>query len=214
MVGRQTPFLALIVPFVLIFMVDGSRGIRDSWPVALMAGLCSRSCQFAVSNYVSTQLTDIIASLASTAAVVLLLRGWSPRAVGEPSAVLSHVADLRSPVARRPTLALDRRLLANEGQTLSRRDLLLAFAPYAIIIVVLGVTSLHGISTQLDKATSVFKWPGLNVLTAKGKAPTSETFKLTWLTAAGHMAVRLGCVDGRASCGSARHWRCESTSAP
>ena len=44
---------------------------------------------------------------------------------------------------------------------------------------------MHGIQTQLDKATSIFTWPGLHVLNAKGKAPTSETFKLTWLTAAG-----------------------------
>src|SRR5947209_15941900 len=38
MVGRQTPFLALLVPFVLIFMVDGRRGLREAWPAALTAG--------------------------------------------------------------------------------------------------------------------------------------------------------------------------------
>ncbi len=41
------------------------------------------------------------------------------------------------------------------------------------------------ITKDLDKATSEFLWPGLHVLNAKGKAPTSETFKLNWLTAAG-----------------------------
>ena len=39
MVGRQTPFLALIVPLILIGMVDGMRGIRQAWPVALVGGL-------------------------------------------------------------------------------------------------------------------------------------------------------------------------------
>ena len=34
MVGRQTPFLALMVPLILIGMVDGARGIRQAWPVA------------------------------------------------------------------------------------------------------------------------------------------------------------------------------------
>ncbi len=63
--------------------------------------------------------------------------------------------------------------------------MLTAFAPYLIIIVVLGITSLSSIAKELDKATSVFGWPGLHVINAKGKAPTSETFKLTWLTAAG-----------------------------
>ncbi len=62
---------------------------------------------------------------------------------------------------------------------------MLAFAPYLIIVAVLGVTSISGVQTQLSKATSEFSWPGLHVLNAKGKVPTSETFKLTWLTAAG-----------------------------
>jgi L-lactate permease len=59
------------------------------------------------------------------------------------------------------------------------------FAPYIIIVVVLGVTSLSPVQSALDKATSVFSWPGLHVLSSKGKAPTSETFKWTWLIAAG-----------------------------
>src|SRR4051794_26563018 len=33
MVGRQTPFLALIVPLILVAMVDGRRGLRQTWPV-------------------------------------------------------------------------------------------------------------------------------------------------------------------------------------
>ena len=61
----------------------------------------------------------------------------------------------------------------------------MAFMPYIIIIIVLGVTSISGITKELDKATSAFTWPGLHVLNAKGKAPSSETFKLNYLTAAG-----------------------------
>ena len=33
MVGRQTPLLGLIVPFILVAIVDGRRGIRQVWPV-------------------------------------------------------------------------------------------------------------------------------------------------------------------------------------
>src|SRR5438105_10541498 len=78
MVGRQTPFLALIIPFVLVFMVDGRRGLREAWPAALTAGFVFAIVQFAISNYVSTQLTDIVASLVSAGAVVILLGVWSP----------------------------------------------------------------------------------------------------------------------------------------
>jgi lactate permease len=183
MVGRQTPFLALLIPFVLVFMVDGRRGLREAWPVALTAGFVFAALQFAVSNYVSTQLTDILASLGAAAALMLLLRVWSPRATGSPTPL----------AGRRPAIAggafadapLERRVRADRGQPSERRDLILAFAPYLIIIVVLGVTSLHGITTELEKVTNAFKWPGLHILNAKGKAPTSELFKLNWLTAAG-----------------------------
>ena len=38
MVGRQTPILALLVPFVMVFVIDGRRGLREAWPAALVAG--------------------------------------------------------------------------------------------------------------------------------------------------------------------------------
>jgi lactate permease len=78
MVGRQTPILAVIVPLVLVAVVDGRRGIRQTWPAAVVAGLVFGVAQFLASNYVSVPLTDIIASLLSAAAVVLLVRVWHP----------------------------------------------------------------------------------------------------------------------------------------
>ncbi len=180
MVGRQTPLLALVVPFVLVFMVDGRRGLRAAWPAPLVAGLSFAVVQFAVSNYVSTELTDIVASLVSAAALVMLLRVWSPGAAADVSAASPAIAG-----AATDQPELERRVRADEGRPLRRSEMLLAFAPYVIIIVVLGALSLHSVTHQLDKATSEFSWPGLHVLNAKGKAPTSEMFKLNWLTAAG-----------------------------
>src|SRR3954462_690985 len=34
--GRQTPLVALIVPFILVLIVDGMRGIRQTWPVVFV----------------------------------------------------------------------------------------------------------------------------------------------------------------------------------
>ena len=42
MVGRQTPLLALIVPLILVFIVDGRRGMRADWPAALVGGVSVR----------------------------------------------------------------------------------------------------------------------------------------------------------------------------
>src|SRR5215208_2429175 len=78
MVGRQTPFLALIVPLILIGMVDGRRGIRQTWPAAVVGGVAYAVGQFACSNYLSVEITDIVASLASAGAIVALLRVWQP----------------------------------------------------------------------------------------------------------------------------------------
>ena len=64
MVGRQTPVLALFVPLILVGMVDGMRGVRQAWPAAVVGGLVFAIAQFACSNYVSVELTDIVASLA------------------------------------------------------------------------------------------------------------------------------------------------------
>src|SRR6201992_1746315 len=56
MVGRQTPFLAAVLPFALIFRVDARRGLRRTWPAGLVAGITFALLQFAVSNYISMQL--------------------------------------------------------------------------------------------------------------------------------------------------------------
>jgi lactate permease len=183
MVGRQVPLLALIVPFILVFMTDGRRGLRAAWPAALVAGGVFAALQFTTSNYISTELTDIIASLGSAMALVAFLRVWSPaapelgrpRQAGRPAMAGGSQADA----------GLERRAGAESGAPVSLREQLVAFAPYAIIIVVLGVTSLHAVQTELDKATNAFSWPGLHVLNAKGKPPTSLIYKLNWLTAAG-----------------------------
>ena len=99
MVGRQTPLLALFVPLILVGMVDGMRGVRQAWPAAVVGGLVFAVGQFACSNYVSVELTDIVASLladrrdrraaaglaAERAAPRRALRRAGPRSPARPS---------------------------------------------------------------------------------------------------------------------------------
>jgi lactate permease len=74
MVGRQLPFLALVVPLVIVYIVDGRRGLRETWRVALLAGSAFAVAQFVTSNYGSFQLTDVVASLASLGAIAGYVR--------------------------------------------------------------------------------------------------------------------------------------------
>jgi lactate permease len=80
-VGRQTPILAVFVPLALVFMVDGRRGIRRTWPAAVTAGVVFAVLQFLCSNYISVPLTDIVASLGAAVSIVLLLRVWQPHEI-------------------------------------------------------------------------------------------------------------------------------------
>src|SRR6476660_8120627 len=79
MVGRQTPILALFVPLALVAIVDGRRGMRETWPVAVICGVVFAIAQFVTSNFLSVPLADVVASLLSAAAVVALVRVWQPR---------------------------------------------------------------------------------------------------------------------------------------
>jgi lactate permease len=192
MIGRQMAPLALLVPFVLVYMVDGRRGLRDSWPAALVAGGVFAVVQFATSNFISPELTNIFAALASAAALVGLLRVWSPRVHEDSTVHVTRPGRLDIAGAGHADAALERRVAADAGQPLSTGAMLRAFVPYVIIIVVLGVCSLHAVALQLDKATSLVAWPGLHVVGTTGKAPSSEIFKLNWLTAAGNQLFICG----------------------
>ena len=199
MVGRQTPFLALIVPLILIAMVDGRRGIRQAWPVAVVGGLAFAIGQFACSNFVSVEITDIVAALFSTACIVGLLRVWTP---GEP---LVAEDSAQAPGFQRPAAAgasvhdpaLEGEIARRDGTRKDRaRDILRAYAPYIIIIAVLSIAQIPAVKDALAKSpwTTTFDWPGLDVRTPDGEAISSQTFNFNWLPAAGTLLLISGLI--------------------
>ena len=78
MVGRQLPFFSVLVPFWEVWAMAGWRGMLGVWPAALVAGVTFAVPQFLVSNFHGPWLVDIIASLSSMAALILLSRYWQP----------------------------------------------------------------------------------------------------------------------------------------
>ena len=85
MVGRQLPFFSLIVPFWVVWAQAGFRGMVGVWPAALTAGLAFAVPQFLVSNFHGPWLVDIVASLSSIGAVVVLLKFWQPKDNWKPA---------------------------------------------------------------------------------------------------------------------------------
>jgi len=78
MAGRQLPFLTLIVLFWIMAIMDGWRGIKETWPAVLVAGGSFAIAQYLTSNFIGPELPDITASLASLVCLTLFLRRWKP----------------------------------------------------------------------------------------------------------------------------------------
>jgi lactate permease len=185
MVGRQTPILALFVPLVLVAIVDGWRGIRETWPVALVCGLVFGVAQYATSNFISVPLADVVASLLSAAAVVAMVRVWHPRREQAPAVIAGGAAD-------EPTEDFAKRVSTSGTNPDDRAEVMRAYAPYAIIIAVFVICQITAVKTLLDKATIKFQWPGLHVVSPKGKPVSLTEFTLNLLTTPGTQMLVAG----------------------
>jgi lactate permease len=202
MVGRQTPFLALIVPLILVGVVDGARGVRQTWPAALVAGVSFAIAQFVCSNYISVELTDLIAALVSTLFMVGFLRVWRPSEsiVGEPRGGTPAIAG-----AAVSDPALERSVRLRDQEHDSRREQWEAFAPYIIIVAVFAIAKLvdpverflfelsggTGFGTD-EKTPNGFAWPGLDVQTPEGEAPSAATFQFSFWDTPGTVVLFCG----------------------
>lgn len=171
MVGRQSPWVAFAVPFVLLVMVDGRRGLREVWPVAFAAGAGFAAGQFLCSNYFTYALTDLVAAVVSAVCVIVVLR-------------------LRPP--RRPRV-LDGASSGEESTEDKVPEVLRAFSPYALLTVLFALVELPGPARTFahDLGTSV-GWPGLHVADSAGAPVGATRFDLGWLTAPGTMLLLTG----------------------
>lgn len=203
MVGRQTPVLSVLVPLALVFIVDGHRGLRQMWPPALVCGVVFGVFQFLASNYWSIPLADIVAALASALAVLLFTRVWHPAESYTEEPVTADDA------GGTPTGGTAAGGTPTGGGTAvrtapdSRVEVLRAYAPYVVIIVVFvlatRVPAITGTApkkpgesgTGLEFVTQIINWPGLHIFNDAGE-PVATTFKLNYLSAAGTLLLLAG----------------------
>ena len=219
-VGRQTPLLGLFVPMALVFIIDKGRGVRETLPATLTCGITFAVAQFVTSNFISTQLTDIVASLVSAASVVLLLRIWQPAHPYVPAEEVDMVAGSTGAAGPSATSSGSRRgssagssgaavrgyPVAQSGGTAAElaardsnhvdtaSDVFKAYAPYLIIIAVFSIAQIPVIRDALAAPTKSFQWPGLELQSASGKPSTVPLFKFNWLAAAGTLMLIAGLI--------------------
>jgi lactate permease len=179
MVGRQTPVLALFVPLLLLLLIDGRRGVRELWAPALVCGIAFGVAQFLVSNYVTAELSDIASALAGAAALVLMPHARRSARAEVKESVLTGGAGTSVAVEEEPD---------------SRRDVMLAYAPYGIIVVIFALAQLPGIKPLLAKATIGFHWPLLNIVNSANKAVSGNRFSLALLAAGGTLVLIAGII--------------------
>ncbi|SDM97401.1 lactate permease [Geodermatophilus siccatus] len=220
MAGRQTPILAAFVPLVLVFVVDGKRGLRDTWREALAGGLAFGVAQFVAANYISVPLTDIIAALVAAAAVVAVVRmrkaayepvtaatlagggvgtvaagsGGTRGRGGVGATAGEQLGDAPGDQAPRdphaPAVGTDAPVVPD-----TRAEVVKAYAPYGIIIVIFALANLGPVKAALAQApwTTSFAWPGLNVFAAGSDTElSSTTFSFNWFPAAGTLMIFAG----------------------
>jgi lactate permease len=138
------------------------------------------------SNFLSVPLADVVASVISAGAVVLLLRVWRPSVTyteggGPAPAIAGGAADVPSPDFARRVEHPD-----------ARWDVVRAYGPYLIVIVVFVLGQIGPIKTLIGHATYTFAWPGLHAVNAKGAKLGSITFTLNLLTTPGTQMLIAG----------------------
>ena len=87
MTGRQLPFFSLLIPFWLVAVKAGFRGMLQVWPACLTCGASFALTQFAVSNYHGPWLVDTASALCAMLALGVQLKfggasGWKKPAAG------------------------------------------------------------------------------------------------------------------------------------
>ena len=182
MVGRQLPFFSLLIPFWLVIVMAGVQGLVEVWPACLVAGGSFAVSQFLVSNYNGPLLVDIISSVVSMLALVVLLRFWQPRNVWRFEHERGSEIDRYQP---------------------SRRDSMVAWMPWVLLCAFVFAWGVPSVKKQLEKAGTIkIKVPLLDnaVIRRPPVVPKDKheeaVFSLNALSATGTALLFAGIVAG------------------
>jgi lactate permease len=182
MVGRQLPFFSMIVPFWLVWLYAGFGAVRGLFPAIFIAGISFAVPQFLVANYHGPWLVDIVASLVSILALVLFLKVWKPASIPEKERTMS----------------------ANSQTPLTRRHIIQAWMPWAILTLAVFLWGIPQVKTLLDGWTTLkIEVPLLHNAVQRVPPvvvkPTIEAavFSFNWLSTAGTGILLAALLAGR-----------------
>ena len=178
-VGHQAPFLAMFVPVILLFILDGMKGVKDGWLPAFVIGISFGIAQWITAATPAYNLTDVVACIVSMGAAVLFLRFWKPRGVegvreryGLPSQV-------------------------EEKEALPAVRVWMALLPYLIVVVIFGLVNLNaGLKAWLKTVAIKINISALSsrLVTKDGTPVKDAPYTFTWLSNPGTLLIISGLI--------------------
>jgi lactate permease len=129
-VGHIVAILALLPPWVLIYLVSGKAGFRDGWPLAIVGSLGYIAGQFPVAVYLGPYLPDVTGAVVCFGALFLLLKVWHPREVMGYGGRIVPAKELAA--------------TPGDAHGLTAREILQGWLPIIVLIVVVVAWTGHG----------------------------------------------------------------------
>lgn len=171
--GRQLPMMSVVIPFYLIFIMDGMRGIRQTWPALLVSGVSFAATQFITANFVGPELPDVTSALVSMVCLALFLRVWQPKQI-------FTFSGMQQPEKQRGT------------SEYCAKQIALAWSPFIILTVCVAVWTIKPLQEWFNSFSLIkIQWPWLDNLVIKTapivteNTPIAAEFKLNLLGAVG-----------------------------
>ncbi|WP_144473798.1 L-lactate permease [Bacillus tropicus] len=189
MAGHQLPFLSLFVPFFIVFLMDGLKGVRQTWPALLVAGSSFAITQFITATFLGPELPDITSALVSLVSLALFLKVWQPKEIYQSGQANREVA--ATTAASLPKLTL--------GKVVK------AWSPFIVLTVMVVVWSqsffkaLFAPGGALESLVFKFEISGLHNLVMKAEpivnkaTPYEAILKFDVLSATG-TAILIACI--------------------
>jgi lactate permease len=175
MVGRQLPFLSVIIPIWLIVLMSGWKAAMEVLPACLVAGVSFAGVQYLSSNFLGPELPDILSSLAAIVSLAIFLRIWKPAKIW------------RFPGEQTTSAAV----AAKNAAGLTFGSVLKAWSPFIILTVMVILWGIKPIAAALDAVSLKWLVPGLDKVITQvapiAKQPTllAALYKINYLSAAG-----------------------------
>ncbi|WP_429948533.1 L-lactate permease [Comamonas sediminis] len=131
MAGRQLPFMTVLVLFWLMAIMDGWRGVKETWPAVLVGGGSFAIVQFLTANYIGPELPDITSAIVSLIALTLFLKVWQPKRIFRFTLEAGEQAATAVPAAPVPS-----------GAPLTALAVIKAWSPFIILTAMVTVWSI------------------------------------------------------------------------